>query len=48
MRYPSAGEKPKRGHFERTRLPKTIRVEIYSPIAVDHANNITALWLEGV
>jgi hypothetical protein len=48
MRYPMAGRNPHRGHFERARLPETIRVEIYSTIAVDRANSIVARRLEAI
>lgn len=46
MRYSMAGRNPQRGHFDRARLPETIRVEIYSLSAVDRAKAIAALWLE--
>ena len=46
MRYPMAGKKSQRFHFDRARLPETIRVEIYSLSAVDRAKAIAALWLE--
>ena len=46
MRYSMVGRNPQRGHFDRARLPESIRVETYSPIAVDRAKAIAARWLE--
>ena len=39
-------QKSQRGHFDRARLPESIRVESYSPIAVYRAKAIAARWLE--